>query len=732
MNTPDHWQENNSQRLASALAQLRECLTRAAEHGASPAAAPAPIPTRTAAPTPSPAPATMTRTILQKLLRAPATEPARSAAVPAAGSSAVPAREPESGGEPPPKPAGADARAATVPPPMPWAMDMLAERLGLSPFEQNVLLLCAAQELDTRLPALCARVQDDPQKTFPTFALALAVFDTPAWEALAPERPLRYWRLIEIHQPPAQPLTASPLRADERIVNYLKGLNYLDDRLSPFFSTLEPASGSMILGNSQIQQADFIIRNWQQAAANGPLPVVQLVGLDSLSKQLVAFHVASQLNRRLCRLNAEMLPPAPADLETLARLWQRESRLLPLALYLDAEDFGGSETERSGALARFLSRSEGIFFIGIREFNPRLGRAAQAVDVSKPTAAEQQAAWASALGAGAGDASAQLVSQFNLNLPSIEILARKAQAAAGGGTQPLADAAWDACRDSERPRLDSLAQRLEPKVTWDDLVLPQTETELLKQIAAQAGQRNRVYRDWGFERKMNRGFGISALFAGESGTGKTMAAEVIANDLRLNLYRIDLSQVVNKYIGETEKNLRRLFDSVEESDALLFFDEADALFGQRMQVRSAHDRWANLEVSYLLQRMESFRGVAILATNRRKDLDEAFLRRLRFVLEFPLPEAAERKRIWMSAIPAEVDASGVDFDFLARQFALAGGHIRSIVLQACLQSAGRSDRPCVSMETVVRAVKREYQKLDRTLTREQGGKWSEMLEREER
>jgi SpoVK/Ycf46/Vps4 family AAA+-type ATPase len=238
---------------------------------------------------------------------------------------------------------------------------------------------------------------------------------------------------------------------------------------------------------------------------------------------------------------------------------------------------------------------------------------------------------------------------------------------------------------------------------------------------------SRVHARWGTGRVWDEA-GISALFAGAPGTGKTMAAEVLAARLGLPMFRVDLSQVVNKYIGETEKNLRRLFDSMEESDSLLFFDEAESLFGQRIQARNANDRFANMEISYLLQRMERFRGVAILATNRRKDLDEAFLRRLRFVMEFPLPDAPERKRIWQTGIPPEVDASGLDFDFLARQYALSGGHIRSIVLHACLQSAGRSSERKLSMETVMLSVKREYQKLDRTLTREQCGRWSDVLE----
>jgi len=288
-----------------------------------------------------------------------------------------------------------------------------------------------------------------------------------------------------------------------------------------------------------------------------------------------------------------------------------------------------------------------------------------------------------------------------------------------------------ACRQRAEASPGTLAVRVKPRFKSEELILPPAQQRQFDELLTAMQTLSRVHARWGTGRVWDDG-GISALFAGPPGTGKTMAAEVLAARLGLPMFRVDLSQVVNKYIGETEKNLRRLFDSMEESDSLLFFDEAESLFGQRMQARNANDRFANMEISYLLQRMERFRGVAILATNRRKDLDEAFLRRLRFVLEFPLPGAPERKRIWQSGIPAEVDASGLDFDFLARQYSLAGGHIRSIILHACLQSAGRSSERTLSMDTVMLSVKREYQKLDRTLTREQCGRWGEMLERENR
>jgi hypothetical protein len=716
MNDPNDWQQSNDRQLAAALAALRQRLERFAQRPAAAAqAAPRKSPPVPAPQAPPPKTPTVSRFLIQRLLGESSRQPESGAAPPT--------------GVPPSTEADAAPAAGESKPPgePPSALAMLSQRLGLAPFEQDVLLLCAAMELDTRIGGLCARAQDDPQKPFPTFALALALFDDPSWDALSPERPLRYWRLIEINQPGAQPLTTSALRADERVVNYLKGLNHVDSWVLSFLSPLEQDAGPAELAPSQKDTAEEILRGWQRTAENAPLPVVQLLGPDPASKQLVAQDAAAKLNRRLYRLPVSLLPAAPADLETLARLWQRESRLLPLALYLDAEELDGT-AERVAALSRFLARSDGVFFLGLREILPGLGRDSVALDVTKPTAAEQQGAWAAALGANAPDSPPELAAQFNLNLPNIQKLASLAHAEAEGAPVSLRETVWGVCRASERPRLDALAQRLEPKVTWDDLVLPKTEMDLLKQIAAQVRQRNTVYVDWGFARKMNRGFSISALFAGDSGTGKTMSAEVIANELRLNLYRIDLSAVVNKYIGETEKNLRRLFDAAEDGGAILFFDEADALFGKRSEVKDSHDRYANIEINYLLQRIESYRGLAILATNMKSALDTAFLRRLRFIVNLPFPGIADRRRLWekvflqddvLRGLPAPPLAA-LDYDRLAR-LSLAPGDIHNTALNAAFLAAHAGTQ--VTMPLILEAARAEFLKRDRPIN-EADFRWS--------
>ena len=271
--------------------------------------------------------------------------------------------------------------------------------------------------------------------------------------------------------------------------------------------------------------------------------------------------------------------------------------------------------------------------------------------------------------------------------------------------------------------LGELAQRVQPRFELPELVLPARQHTQIAELIEAMHNLTRVHYEWGSGRAWGEG-GLTALFFGPPGTGKTMAAEAVSRALDLPMYRIDLSQVVNKYIGETEKNLRRLFDAADTSDVVLFFDEADSLFGRRTEVRDAHDRYANLEVSYLLERMERFKGLAILATNRRKDLDDAFTRRLRFVIDFPLPDVAERERIWRGTMPSGVDCAEIDFAFLARQFPFAGGHIRSIVFHACLQTARYGSPRRLTMASIVAGIKREYEKVDRAVSLDAFGPWA--------
>jgi SpoVK/Ycf46/Vps4 family AAA+-type ATPase len=344
------------------------------------------------------------------------------------------------------------------------------------------------------------------------------------------------------------------------------------------------------------------------------------------------------------------------------------------------------------------------------------------LDVDKPTAQEQRAMWKSFLGETAAQLNGALEilgAQFNFDASAIRaVCVGAAQSENESGR--LGETLWEICRAQARPQLDDMAQRITPRATWRDLVLPDAQRQVLREIGIHVRRRAKVYEEWGFAAASARGLGISALFAGPSGTGKTMAGEVLATELNLDLYRIDLSQVVNKYIGETEKNLRRVFDAADEGGAILLFDEADALFGKRSEVKDSHDRYANIEVSYLLQRMEAYRGLAILTTNLKSALDTAFLRRLRFIVQFPFPDAAQREEIWRRIFPAQTPTESLEFAQLAR-LAVTGGSIRNIALNGAFLAA-EADQP-VRMGHLLQAAKHECQKLERPLNESEIGGW---------
>lgn len=596
------------------------------------------------------------------------------------------------------------------------ALVMLSQRFNLSAFERSLLLLSAALELDTQIASLCAKAQDSPQRPYPTFALALTLFDQPDWSVVMAASPLRHWQLIEVTPSPTVPLTVSPLRADMRVVNYLKGINVLDDRLAVLVHPL-PAS-PVDLPASQQATVNAMIQALQRSSPRpGPFPVLQLLGTDAASPQLIAQATAAQLGLQLYRLPLDQLPTQVSELTTLARLWHRETLLLPLALYLDGTHIQSGSPQAS-ILKYLASHCHGICFVSTSDQGISLDRPTISFEVTKPTPVEQRATWQSRLGPDSEAIATQLASQFRLNTTDILDIAAATLAERSRSQPALSEPSeveahlWSACLEKTRPHLDTLAQRIDAKATWNDIVLPEEEMALLHQIADQVRQRSRVYDDWGFREKMNRGLGVNALFAGESGTGKTMAAEVIANDLRLSLYRIDLSAVVSKYIGETEKNLRQLFDAAEDGGAILFFDEADALFGKRSEVKDSHDRYANIEINYLLQRIESYRGLAILATNLRSSLDQAFLRRLRFIVTFPVPGKVERQKLWEKVFPAQTPLADLDYRRLAR-LNLTGGNIHTIAINAAFLAA--QEPSAVTMNHVLMAARGEYRKLERPI-----------------
>jgi ATPase family associated with various cellular activities (AAA) len=587
--------------------------------------------------------------------------------------------------------------------PAPSPLHVLAETFELSAFEQDVILLCTGMELDSRFIPLCEYPKGVSQ-THVTFGVAMDVLEGAHWSALTPAAPLRYWRLVEVG--PGNGLTSSPLRIDERILHFLSGEGSSDERL-PLLSLLRDDNRE--LATHELPVMYQILSAWQAA----DIPLIHLHGgLEGQRRRIVrSASVAEGTALRVMRSSA--LPADTIELNNLLRLWNREALLHPLVLLLELEE--GAE-ERT--IAFFASRAAGRIVIGSRDRSTLRELPALLIEVSRASEAMQSETWRLALGEDAAGLETEIdkiVYQFNLPDHVIEAAGESLRTFALPGESIAAkgERLWDFCRLSCRSDLERLVERVKSSAGWSDLILPAAELMKLHEIVQQIRHRHQVYGNWGYGLQHSRGLGITALFAGASGTGKTLAAEVLANDLHIDLYRVDLSSIVSKFIGETEKNLSRVFDAAERAGAVLLFDEADALYGKRSEVKDSHDRFANLQVSYLLQKMETYRGLAILTSNLKQSLDPAFIRRLRFVVDFPFPAAAERAAIWARCIPAETPAEGIDVVKLAR-LNMAGGSIRNIALSAAFLAV--EDGGVLGMRHLLRAARAESVKLESSLS----------------
>jgi hypothetical protein len=590
----------------------------------------------------------------------------------------------------------------------PPAIERLASIFGLSPFEREVILLTAGVEMDSKLSRYASDAMGREARGAISFAVALAALADPHWSALAPTAPLRRFRLVQIEAD--RGLTTAPLRIDERILHYLAGVNVLDARLEPLLKFKgHPhwvAEQHRVLAIKTIGALDSGTR---------PSPVLHLCGDDSHGQEDIASLLAVNAGRSLYVLRAENLPTAAAEIDEFVALWTREAALLPAVLLVQC---GASIP--SPSVRQVVERLPAPLVLASRE-PLHLDRPLSRYDVNKPEPVEQKILWKQALGPAAEGLNGlidDLAEQFRL---SAETIAALGDTVSSGEEAVDSTRLWGICRSLARPRLEDLAQRIDPVATWNDLVLPDAPTQILHQLAAQARYRMKVYEAWGFAERGRRGLGINALFAGASGTGKTLAAEVLAGELRLDLYRIDLATVVSKYIGETEKNLKRVFDAAEEGGSILLFDEADALFGKRGEVKDSVDRYANIEVGYLLQRMENFQGLAILTTNLKSSLDKAFQRRLRFIVDFPFPDAAQREAIWQRIFPAKTPTQDVSPPLLA-QLSMTGGNIRNIAINAAFMAAA-SGTP-LGMEHLLQATRLEAIKIERPLSSSETRGWA--------
>lgn len=596
--------------------------------------------------------------------------------------------------------------------------DEIAEAFCLDAFGRNLLLLCAFAALEPEGQAAVAKLNENPLMPHPSVGLALLAVPGASWRALSAEAPLRAQGIITAEDGPA-PFAARSIRMAEPVLFRLLGAPALGPDTAPYLTKLQPshvmpANRQRLAG--QIEQRLFLPN----------IPVLHLSGADEAGKCASFAAACASQGITAYGLVSVNLPLTAAELRGLAQDIARDLTLTDgrLALIVDP-----ASEER---LARaFIDLYPAPLAVVATE-PPRNGRRrAVRLDSELPSSAEQQDVWDMALG-GMGKhlngSLSRMAATFRVPPEAAEAVAAELLATVPMPKRKrkmeepeLARAAWDACRRAARPRMDDLAERVKTSAVWDDLILPPRQKDTLATILANVRNRTQVYEDWGFSSRLQeKGLGVSALFSGPSGAGKSMAGEVLGAELELDIYRVDLSALVSKWVGETEKNLRRVFDAAEEGGVILQFDEADALFGKRSEVRDSHDRHANIEVSYLLQRLEAYRGLCILTTNMRDNIDDAFLRRIRFILEFRFPNPRERRAIWERAFPKAVPRDGLDLDRLA-QLNVAGGSIRNIALSAAFLAADRQQP--VTMAGILQAARTELEKSGRDLTEIECAGW---------
>ena len=575
------------------------------------------------------------------------------------------------------------------------------ERLGLDALDLAVLGICAAPELHPRYGFLYAYLQDDVTRRLASPRLVADLLEGAGVDradvltSFGTAARLSRGGALRLLQPDGPiALADRPVKVADRLAAFLLGaggglaeagapapLRRVDPRLpvAGRHEVVEEVARLLGVDTRLTLMACGPDAAAIVAAAAGPLLVLDVAALDKAGVMADAALAAALEQRLLCVTGLDGLAP-PDRARLLQAIDETERRVVVLA------------HARSEALA--------------------LGdRTVLIVDVPLPSFAERQVAWSDLTGV---EDTRDVAAKFRLSLDQIGAAAEVSRIAARsrGSDAPDHVELDRGARYASVSSLGELAARLDAAFHWADLVVPERQQVLLRSISAYLRHRDRVLSDWGYEKTVARTQGLKVLFAGESGTGKTMGAQVLGAELGLDLYRVDLATVVSKYIGETEKNLEKIFSAADGSNAILFFDEADALFGKRSEVSDSHDRYANIEVAYLLQRMEAYPGAVILATNYKRNIDDAFIRRLDFVVDFPFPEAEDRKRIWALVIPDEAPVEDdVDLDFLATQFKLSGGAIRNCSLAAAFQAA--DEDTAIGMPHLVRAVAQEYAKQGR-------------------
>jgi len=611
----------------------------------------------------------------------------------------------------------------------------LAERFGLSAFDQDTVLLALAPEVDLRYERLYAYLHDDISRRRPTVDLATQLLcaereaKIAARARFAPGSPLVHNRVLALVPDPAYanpPLIAHFLKLEDAIVRFLLGQNSVDARMAAWLERVHPGEEAQrAIPGVPIDRIEALSRDaWRNRQ-----PVrYYFGGLRQGVKARAAESLAFRLNVPLLRVVAARMPSTSPEFEESLDILFRDAWLDDAVVYVESlEDIEGGPPWRAEVFRAKAEQFPGILIVAGDAGRQPVEWRATVIHFGGLDYSARLAYWRDELKAAHVPAPPEqelsdLAALHRLSADQIRAAASAvASQAALDGCTPDAEDLFAAARAQSRRELGPLAQRVRPVYTWSDLVLPPDRSAQLREIANHARYRHIVFGQWGFDARLSLGKGLSALFAGPPGTGKTMAAEVIASDLQLDLYKIDLSQVVSKYIGETEKNLSRVFREATAGNSILFFDECDALFGKRSEVKDAHDRYANIEIAYLLQKIDEYDGLCILATNLRQNLDAAFTRRLTFIVDFPFPDEVSRKKIWETIWPAATPRSReLDFGVIAQQFKLSGGSVKNVAVAAAFLAAADPARE-VRIQHIVHATRREFEKSGRSMTRTELG-----------
>ena len=631
----------------------------------------------------------------------------------------------------------------------------LQQQFELSDFDIEIIAIALAPELDRRYDNLYTYLQDDIRSKSPSVDLALNLLCTSAVEKLqrrihfSPDAPLIRHNLLHLITDSNRPkltLLAREFHLDNQVVRFLLAQPGLDERLAPFCQLIRPNISFCNLPlNPKIKQGltTIIDQNIQQYKYLG----IYFQGTDIPGKLQTAEALAAELHIPLLIVNLAVITENKTNFESTLKLIFREAWFQNALLYLEGLDilYGDEQIIYYQYLMEAIAGEYTLaqhptitILSGVQPWIPPSTAVIGMITISFaiPNFDQRRDSWQTHLtetNLSLDNVNLDaLTHRFRLTSHQIANAVKSAENAvrwqiSQGLSDELSkitiDALFAAARAQSGHHLAALTQKIEPTYSWEDIILSPDAKSQLREICDRAKYRHIVQEEWGFNRKLSLGKGLNVLFSGFPGTGKTMAAEVIASELQLDLYKIDLSQIVSKYIGETEKNLNKIFTAAANSNAILLFDEADALFGKRSEVKDAHDRYANIEIGYLLQKMEEYEGIAILTTNFRSNMDDAFVRRLAFIIEFPFPNQKQRRQIWQQIWPDTIPCSSdLDLDFLARRFELAGANIRNIALAAAYLAA--DDGGVIKMIHLIRAIRREYQKMGKILIEEEFGKYA--------